>query len=349
MLKIRPVAAALAALAFALPVWSAPADLPFEVARADASAASSAFDGAVEAVRQTVIAAQVSGAVVQLDAKVGDRIKTGQVLLRIDARTADQTATASQAQVQAARASLDVASKELARQQQLFQSNFISQAALDRAESEFKATQAQVNAQVAQAGAAQTLTGLHVVRAPYDGVIAEVPVALGDMALPGRPLLTVYDPSALRITAAVPQTVATQIVSGQVLRAELPGLPTARQWPTPARVQVLPTVDASTHTVQVRADLPSGLEGVAPGMFARLWLPLPATAGGPAAAGLSIPRQAIVRRAEMIGLYVLDPNGRPVLRQVRIGRSDGNRVEILSGLMPGERVVTDPQAAARVR
>lgn len=349
MLKIRPMAAALVALAFALPVWSAPADLPFEVARADASAASSAFDGAVEAVRQTVIAAQVSGAVVQLDAKVGDRIKTGQVLLRIDARTADQTATASQAQVQAARASLDVASKELARQQQLFQSNFISQAALDRAESEFKATQAQVNAQVAQAGAAQTLTGLHVVRAPYDGVIAEVPVALGDMALPGRPLLTVYDPSALRITAAVPQTVATQIVSGQVLRAELPGLPTARQWPTPARVQVLPTVDASTHTVQVRADLPSGLEGVAPGMFARLWLPLPATAGSPAAAGLSIPRQAIVRRAEMIGLYVLDPNGRPVLRQVRIGRSDGNRVEILSGLMPGERVVTDPQAAARVR
>ena len=349
MLKIRPMAAALVALAFALPVWSAPADLPFEVARADASAASSAFDGAVEAVRQTVIAAQVSGAVVQLDAKVGDRIKTGQVLLRIDARTADQTATASQAQVQAARASLDVASKELARQQQLFQSNFISQAALDRAESEFKATQAQVNAQVAQAGAAQTLTGLHVVRAPYDGVIAEVPVALGDMALPGRPLLTVYDPSALRITAAVPQTVATQIVSGQVLRAELPGLPTARQWPTPARVQVLPTVDASTHTVQVRADLPSGLEGVAPGMFARLWLPLPATAGSPAAAGLSIPRQAIVRRAEMIGLYVLDPNGRPVLRQVRVGRSDGDRVEILSGLMPGERVVTDPQAAARVR
>jgi multidrug efflux pump subunit AcrA (membrane-fusion protein) len=84
-------------------------------------------------------------------------------------------------------------------------------------------------------------------------------------------------------------------------------------------------------------------------MFARLWLPLPASASRPAAAGLSIPRQAIVRRAEMIGLYVLDPNGRPVLRQVRIGRSDGNRVEILSGLMAGERVVTDPQAAARVR
>lgn len=347
MHKIPSLAAALTALTMALPAWSAPPELPFVLARADAGVASSAFDGAVEAVRQTVIAAQVAGAVVQLEAKVGDSVKAGQVLLRIDARAADQNAVASQAQVQAARASLEVASKEFVRQQQLFQSNFISQAALDRAESEFKATQAQVNAQVAQAGAAQTQTGLHVVRAPYDGVIAEVPVSLGDMALPGRPLLTVYDPSALRITAAVPQTVAAQIAGGQALRAELPGLPAAQQWPTPVRVQVLPTVDASTHTVQVRVDLPSGLGGVAPGVFARLWLPLAASAGGPAA--LSVPRQAIVRRAEMIGLYVLDANGRPLLRQVRVGRSDGDRVEILSGLMPGERVVTDPQVAARVR
>jgi RND family efflux transporter MFP subunit len=348
MLRIRPFAAALVALSVTLPAWPAAAELPFVLARADAGTAASAFDGAVEAVRQTVIASQVAGAVVQLDARVGDRVKAGQVLLRIDARAADQSASASRAQVQAARASLDVATKEFARQQQLFQSSFISRAALDRAEAEFKATQAQVNAQVAQAGAAQTQSGLHVVRAPYNGVVAEVPVALGDMALPGRPLLTVYDPSALRISAAVPQTVATQIAGGPSARAELPGLPAGRQWPSPVRVQVLPTVDASTHTVVVRADLPGGLVGVAPGMFARLWLPLAAGGGGPAAV-LSVPRQAIVRRAEVIGLYVLDPSGRPVLRQVRIGRSEGDRVEILSGLMPGERVVTDPQVAARVR
>jgi RND family efflux transporter MFP subunit len=289
-----------------------------------------------------VIAAQVSAAVVELKVKAGDRVAAGQVLMRLDARAADQTAAASDAQVRAARASQDVAAKEFARQQQLAADKFISAAALDRAEAEFKATRAQVNSQLAQAGAARTQSGLHLVRAPYDGVVAEVPVSLGDMALPGRALLTVYDPSALRIAAAVPQTVATQLAGGQALRAELPGLPAARQWPTPTRVQVLPTVDASTHTVLVRADLPRGLAGVAPGMFARLWLPLAASAG------LSVPRQAIVRRAEMIGLYVLDPSGRPLLRQVRIGRSEGERVEVLSGLMPGERVVTDPQVAARV-
>jgi len=322
-------------------------------AQAAASAATSAFDGVVEAVRQTVIAAQVPGAVVQLDAKVGDRVKAGQLLLRIDARAADQNATASDAQVQAARAAMDVAGKDFERQKQLFQKNYISQAALERAESEFKSTQAQANAQLAQAGAARTQSGFYVVRAPFAGVVAEVPVSLGDMAMPGRPLLTLYDPAALRVTASVPQSVASQPLAGPSLRIELPGLPAASAWVTPARVQLLPIVDAATHTVQLRADLPADLKGLSPGMFARLWLavpPAPAAVGAaPATGRLSVPLQAIVRRAEMTGLYVLDPNGKPVLRQVRLGRAEGDRVEILSGLMPGEPVVSDPQAAARAR
>jgi len=70
----------------------------------------------------------------------------------------------------------------------------------------------------------------------------------------------------------------------------------------------------------------------------------------PAATGASpwVPMSAIVRRAELTGLYVLDAEGRPLLRQVRLGRSDGERVEVLSGLAAGERVAAEPQAAARL-
>jgi len=246
-----------------------------------------------------------------------------------------------------------VASKDFERQKQLFLKNYISQAALERAESEFKATQAQANAQLAQAAAARTQSGFYVVRAPFAGVIAEVPVSLGDMAMPGRALVTLYDPAALRVTAAVPQSVASQMAAGVLPRVELPGLPAAAAWVTPTRVQLLPTVDAATHTSQIRTDLPAGLAGVSPGMFARLWLSVPlaqpAAGARAASAVLSVPLQAIVRRAEMTGLYVLDPSGKPVLRQVRLGRVDGNRVEIMSGLMAGEQVVSNPQAAARAR
>ena len=66
-------------------------------------------------------------------------------------------------------------------------------------------------------------------------------------------------------------------------------------------------------------------------------------------ARLYAPLQAVVRRAEMSGVYVIDPAGRPVLRQVRLGRSAKDSVEILSGVSAGERVATDPQAASRVR
>jgi RND family efflux transporter MFP subunit len=222
------------------------------------------------------------------------------VLLRLDARAADQTAAASDAQVQAARAALDVASKDFERQRQLFQQNYISQAALEQAQAQFKATQAQVNAQLAQAGAARTQTGFYVVRAPFAGVVSEVPVSLGDMAMPGRALVTLYDPAALRVTAAVPQSLTTNLVAGQLPRIEFPGLPAAQQWVQPLRAQLLPTVDPATHTAQMRAELPSGLTHLAPGRYARLWLPL--AAGAPAAgaaATMSVPQAAVVRRAEL--------------------------------------------------
>ncbi len=335
-------------LAMAPPAGRAADRLGWTVAQPTSAAASVGFDGVVESIRQTVIAAQVPGAVVELGVRPGDRVKTGQVLVRIDARAADQNAGASEAQVQATRASLEIATRDLERQRQLFAQNYISEAALQRVEATFKAARAQSLAFAAQAGVAHTESGLHAIRAPFPGVIADVPVSLGDMAMPGRPLLTLYDPAALRITAAVPQSLAARPLVGMLPRVEVPGLPAGRQWLTPLRIEVLPTADPGTHTVQIRLDLPADTEGASPGMFARVWLPA-ADGAAKAAPGVSVPLGSIVRRAELTALYVLDQDGRPALRQVRLGRITGDAVEILSGLTPGERVATDPQAAARVR
>jgi len=313
--------------------------------RSQAGGAMASHDAVVEALRQTVVAAQVAGAIVQLDVKVGDRVKAGQVLMRIDARAAEQAATASEAQAQSARAALQLASREFERQQQLFKQHYISQAALDQAEAQFKATRAQVNAQVAQLGLARTQSGFNTVRSPYDGVIAELPVSLGDMALPGRALATVYDPSALRVTANVPQSLGASLEGPSRWLVEIPGVNTVDTPIIPTGVQLLPLVDAASHTLQLRLNLPAMLTGVVPGMFARVLLP-----GVPgAASALRVPRSAIVRRAEMTGLYVLDATGKPLLRQARLGAAQGESVEVLSGLTAGEQVVVDAAAAARIR
>ncbi|MBL8384809.1 MAG: efflux RND transporter periplasmic adaptor subunit [Burkholderiales bacterium] len=336
-----------AALWQAAAFGAAPPALPSVVVSAAAGGEAVAYDGVVEAVRQTVIAAQVPGAVVALTVKAGDAVKAGQVLARLDARAALQTAAAGDAQVRAARAELEVATRELERQRALFAKQYISQAAVERAEAQFKATEAQVSAQLAQAGAARTQSGFYVLTAPYAGVIAEVAVVQGDMAMPGRALMTLYDPGALRVTAPVPQGVAARLGGSEAARAsrlEIPGLPAERAAQVPARVTVLPAADPATHTVPVRFDLPAGVPA-APGMFARAWLPL----AGAGEARLSVPAKSIVRRAELTAVYVLDPAGKPLLRQVRLGREHGANVEILAGVAAGERVVTDPQAAARAR
>jgi len=300
------------------------------------------FDGVVQAVRQTAVAAQVPGAVVSLDVKAGDAVKAGQVLLRLDARAAEQTAAAGAAQVQAARASQEAATKDFERQKQLFQKNYISQAALDRAEAQYKAAQAEAAAQLAAAGAARTQSGFYVVKAPYDGVVSAVAVVLGDMAMPGRPLLTVYDPRSLRVSVAVPQMVAARLAPGQAMQVELPGAATGRI--APVKAQLLPTVDPATHTLELRLDLPAGQSGATPGMFARAWLPV----AGSTDARLYVPARAVVRRAELTAVYVVGGDGRALLRQVRLGRVSGDAVEVLAGVSAGERVVLDPQAAARL-
>ena len=331
------------ALLAGLPVVGGAAELASVTVQPSSVAVQASYDGRVEAVRQAQIAAQVPGSVTELNIKAGDRVRAGQVLLRIDARAAEQGAAASGAQVAAARAQLDVAGKELARKRQLFDKHYISQAALDQVEASYRAVQAQVNALAAQAGAAQTQSGFYVVKAPFDGVVSQLAVERGDMAMPGRPLLVVYDPAQLRVSAAVPVTALTGGVEGARV-----ALATQAQPVTPARVQVLPTVDAASLTQEVRAELPQGTSA-APGLFARLLLPgAPVAAAADGARRLFVPGTAVVRRAEMTGLYVLDQAGAPQLRQVRLGPVAGDQVEILSGLDAGDRVATDPQAATRV-
>ena len=326
------------------------------VVQASGATRRQSVDGVVEAQRQTVLAAQVAGAIVEIAVRPGDRVRAGQMLMRLDARAAEQAASASEAQGQAARAGLQLAQRELERQQQLFKQHYISQAALDQALNQYQATRAQLDAQLAQLGVARTQSGQHLLRSPYDAVVAEIPVSLGDMAMPGRPLLTVYDPKALRVTAHVPQSQAGAQTTEGLIEIEIPGqaarlLPLRRQW--------MPTVDAATHSQQLRLDLPqtpaetaagtAAQPALSPGMFARVWLddasPAPAAqAGRP----LLIPRSAVLRRAELNLVYVIVPQtGQALLRQLRLGAQRGDQVEVLSGLSAGERIATEPAVAAR--
>jgi len=269
-------------------------------------------------------------------------VKSSQPLVRIDERSVLQQSAASEAQAAAARAQLEAAAKELERSRRLFERQYLSQAALDQAEMQFKAAEAQSRATLAQAGAAGTQTSFHTVTAPYAAVVASVGVEVGDLATPGRPLLALYDPLALRVVVHVPESAAGALKPGAAVRLEFPGAPEALRWQQARSIMVWPTADPATHTIQIRLDLPSGLRGLAPGMFARAWFAL----AGERDSAIVVPAGAVFQRSELRAVYVIDAKGLVQLRQVRAGRTEGGRTRILSGLEPGERVALDPLAAA---
>ena len=303
------------------------------------------YDGTVEAVRQTNLAAQVSGTIVTLNAAAGDKVKKSQLLVRLDSQAANQAVAASGAQLASARAQLELAKQEFERQKQLYEKNYISKGAMDHAEAALKSATAQVNAQAAQTGVASAQTSFHYLKAPYEGIISAVPATLGDMATPGKVLVTLYDPSQLRVAVDIPQSLA-KVLNTQATN-EVSIQINGQNGITPTSMQLLPSADATTHTRTVWLNLPENLANVVPGTntSVRFAADIGKTK---TAANVTIPSSAIIKRAETTSVYVIIKDNQPMLRQLRLGATHGNQVEVLSGLTTGERIALDPQVAASV-
>ena len=291
----------------------------------------------VEAVRQSTVSSQISGRIVDLRFDVGDRVQKGDVIARIDERAASQAVAASQAQVRSAEAALVNARAGYERSQQLFAQKFISQAALDKARADFQSAESQMKAMLAGAGQAATERSFATIVAPYGGVVAARHVQLGEMATPGKPIMTGFDPATLRVVASVASAQVAAIQAGGKARVEIPS---AQRWIEARSITVVPAADPRTHSTQVRIELPEGASGVYPGVFARAHFVVGR------APRLMAPRAAILRRGELTAVYVLGEAGAPQLRQVRLGAvADERGIEVLAGLRSGERVALDPVKA----
>jgi RND family efflux transporter MFP subunit len=292
-------------------------------------------EGMVEAVRQSTLAAQIQGQIVEIKVQVGDSVKAGQVLARIDPRAAEQVVSGSQSQLAEAQAGLTNAMRAYERNKQLFAQNFISKAGLDQAVLDFKAAQARVGALQASAGQASTAKTFTTITAPYSGVVAATLVEVGDMATPGRPLMTVFDPTSMRVVATLSQSNLRAVKLQMPVQIEVPYL---KRSLTAKQVTLVPLVDSRTHTAKLRLEL-GDATGLLPGQFARAYF-----ATG-VARKLVIPDGAVLRRSEVTAVYVLGEGDQAQLRQIRVGEAMGGLTEVLSGLREGERIALDPVKA----
>lgn len=299
--------------------------------------ATRAAEAVVEAERQSTVAAQTSGRITAIHFRPGDVVKQGQVIMRIDPSVAERQVEGARAQVNEAKVALENATREYERFRELYAKHYVSKSQMDAAEAGYKAAQARLDTLQASRGQAATSRAFADVTAPYGGVMSALHVEVGEMAAPGMALATGFDPAWLRATAQVPQAWVDAVRRGNKAMVEVPG---QAQWLPASRLVVIPAADPRTHTTEVRVYLPVAVAGLLPGQFVRVHFVTGTVRR------LVVPAEAVLRRSEMTGVYVLPENGRPQLRQVRLGERQGDGSwEVLAGLREGEKVARDPLRA----
>jgi RND family efflux transporter MFP subunit len=339
--NLRPVLTVLLAGGVTLSVSAAPVSVPTIVAQAGNSAASQRMEGAVEPIRQATVSAQTPGTVMSFTVKAGDVVRAGQVLAQVDARQAQAGLAQSDASLAQAQALEHNAKLQLDRAKELTAKGFVSGSALDSAQSQWRAAQAGLHA--AQAGQQQAALqrGFTQVTAPFDAVVLATHANVGDMAAPGRPLITVYAPGALRVVVQVPTSQSDAARTARRITITAHGAPSQGTF-TPIKSTLLPVTDVVAQTVEWRLDLPAQAnQAWRPGQSVSVQFEGQASAAPQASTALRLPASAVLRRGELTAVYVVR-QGQFSLQAVRVRSSaPSDQVEVLTGLQQGDAVAVD--------
>lgn len=316
------------------------APVPTAVLQLKAVGAAYELDGTVQPVKQSTVSAQASGRIATLLVKTGDKIRAGQVLATIDDREAQVGVQKSQAQVNQAEAELRNVKANLERTKELQGKGFVSKAALDVADAQYQsgvAARDQAAAAAKQSGISQ---GFTKVSAPYDGWVLQTHAEAGDLAVPGKPLVTVYAPQPLRAVVQVPGSRAQAVRVATQTLVQIEDAQGQSQWIAPVARSVVPSADPVSQTMEWRLELPAKESGnLVPGQQVTVRFSQEQSGAAPK---LLVPPAAVVRRGELTAVYVASGGGFS-LRAVRLGASQGaDGVEVLAGVVAGEVVALDP-------
>lgn len=275
--------------------------------------------GTVRPKLRSVIEAKVSGRIERMLVAPGQMVKTGELLVQLNAAEI-------QARYDQTRAVREQAEREFKRKESLFKDKTISQAEFDIADSQFRVAEASVKE-------AETLLGYIKVVAPFDGIVTAKRADVGDLAAPGKPLLEMEDPTTLRLEADVPEALMGKISLGDKLAVRVPAIGAALEGTVS---EIAPVADANSRTFPVKLNLPP-TTGLRSGQFGRLAVPVAEVNA------IRVPASAVIVRGQMEIAFVV-VNGKAQMRLVKSGKHLEGETEIVSGLNPGEQIVIEGAA-----
>lgn len=315
---------------------------PVRVATVERSAAGEivTLTGTVQAETEVNLAFRIDGRMVERLVNVGDAVRAGQVIARLNRDNEENNLRAARASLTAARGQLTEAANNYWRQSELLRDGWTTRVRYDQAAQARQTAQAAVDAATAQVGIAETRLSYTELVSDVDGRVTQRGAEPGEVVQPGRMIVQVARDEGRDAVFDVPPTLKDQAPANPVIEVLLTTDPAVR---ATGRVrEVAPRADAVTGTFQVRV----GLANPPPAMRLGSTVTGRMTLG--ASAGFAIPATALTRTERQPAVWVVDPRTETVaLRTVELVRHDAGHVVVGQGLEPGEVIVTAGVQALR--
>jgi len=304
---------------------------------------------------QTVdVAPRTNGRLLTMSVQMGDPVRRGQVIGKIEDREIVEQVSQAEASQQVSRATirqreadLNVAKLNFDRSRNLFERQLLAKQALDDAESRYLAAEAQIDlskAQLAQAEARLQELKINLqnttVTSPVDGFVGKRNVDPGAMVSQNTPIASVVDISKLKMVVNVVEKDIRLVNVGDSGQVDVDAYPGEKFFGRIARVA--PVLDPATRTASMEIEIPNGDRRLKPGMYARVSLVVEERKGT-----LVAPKSAVVDFENQRGVWVPNEDNRAKFVAVKVGIEDANRIEIVSGLKEGDRIVTTGATAVR--
>ncbi len=285
------------------------------------------------ALESVPVASRLMGYIQSIDVVEGQTVKAGQRLFTVDPVDVQGQADQARAALRQAEDALADAKTEFDRYTNLYREEAVSRQQYEKVKLAHDLAQSRVAQARAGLGAAAGQLRYAVVTSPIHGVVTSKPGSAGSLAAPGQPIVVVENPARLQVQTQVGEEVLRHLRVGEAVAVEVEGVERALE----ARVARLsPAADPVSRTFLVKLDIAG--EGLRSGLFARA---LFRTGERDA---LLVPRAALVERAGILGVFVVDAGDLAHFRMVRAGEVRDGQVEIQAGLAAGERIAVDGAA-----
>ena len=291
--------------------------------------ATTAVTGTVEALESVRVASRLMGYIRDIAVVEGQAVKVGQRLFTIDPLDIEGAVEQARLGVKQAEDARKDAEADYKRFENLYKEDVVSRQNYEKMKLNYDMAVTRAAQAKAGLGTAQGQMRYATVTSPINGVVTSKLANEGDIAAPGHPVLMVENPARLQVRGAVSEDLYRTLKLGAQVMVEVDGQDQA----VAAKVaQLAPAADPMTHTYTVKLDIAA--PGLKSGAFARIQFPTGKRTV------LAVPEAAVLDRAGIVGVFVVDAQGTAQYRMVRLGRKDGGLVEVLSGLNAGDKVVT---------